>query len=445
MNVLLISANTATSPYPVYPLGLAMVAAAARNAGHRVTCYDCLQHGGASEALAQVLRRLRPDIVGVSLRNVDNVNLLREERYVDTVKAVVRCVRAETDAYVVLGGTGFSILPEAILRYVDADCGIVGEGERLFVELLDGAATGRALPARGTILRSATRLPGTAVPAAPYEPDLLRSYLTKGSVATIQTKRGCPLPCVYCSYPSLEGSTIRPRPAAAVLADIDVLVREHNVSNVFFADAVFNDDQGEYLGLLRAMRDHPVKIAWSAFLKPSGLTAETVALMKATGLREAELGSDAASDRALQGQLKPFRFRDVVAANDLLMEQDVKVAHYFMFGGPGETRESVLEGTANIRRLRCTAVFVFMGIRVLPGTGLATIARRQGVIAADRDLLESVYYLSPELDRAWLEATLRDAFRELHHVVFPPDALDDKLQLLHRLGYAGALWDLLGG
>ena len=84
-----------------------------------------------------------------------------------------------------------------------------------------------------------------------------------------------------------------------------------------------------------------------------------------------------------------------------------------------------------------------MGIRILPDTGLAKIALRDGIITPDQSLLEPVYYISPKVDRVWLEKTLTDAFAKIRHIVFPPDASEDKLKFLFKLGYTGSLWDLL--
>jgi radical SAM superfamily enzyme YgiQ (UPF0313 family) len=259
----------------------------------------------------------------------------------------------------------------------------------------------------------------------------------------VQTKRGCRLRCGYCSYPVLEGGALRCRPAADVVDDVERLIKDHGVSYVFFTDSLFNDDQGLYLQVLREMQRRKLKVPWSAFLKPTGLDEQAVTLMRDTGLAGAELGSDAATDATLRGLHKPFRFADIVSANNLLMKHEIAVANYFMFGGPGETRQTLLEGIENIANLKCTAVFVFLGIRILPHTDLHRIAVHEKVIAPECDLLEPVYYVSPQIDRAWAEQTLTEGFSKLSHVVFPPDAMDDKLQLLHKLGYAGSLWDLL--
>ncbi|MHC4695178.1 MAG: lipid biosynthesis B12-binding/radical SAM protein [Planctomycetota bacterium] len=444
MRVLLISSNIATSPYPVYPLGTGTIAAALRHAGHETAMFDWLAAGESLEAWREALRYHRPGLVGVSIRNLDSVNLLNEKRYTAVVATLVRAVHEELGVPVVLGGSGYSLLPEIVLRESGADYGIVGEGERLIVDLVEAIAQGRR-PVAGMILRNSAHLEGSALRGAYYDPDILGSCLSAGSIAPIQTKRGCNLRCAYCSYPALEGGTLRTRPARDVVDDIEKLRSEHKTSYIFFTDSVFNDDQGAYLEVLREMKRRRVSIPWSAFLKPTGITENVAALMRETGLVAAELGSDAATDATLWKLRKPFRFADVVSANDVLMKQGIAVAHYFMFGGPGETPDTVREGIQNIRSLCCTAVFVFLGIRILPHTELHQIALREEGVARDCDLLEPVYYLSPAIERAWAERTLTQTFDDLPHVVFPPDALDDKLQLLHKLGYAGSLWELLGG
>ena len=185
-------------------------------------------------------------------------------------------------------------------------------------------------------------------------------------------------------------------------------------------------------------------VPWTAFFKPCAeLDADIIARMRDTGLKAAEIGSDAPSDATLRGIGKDFTFREVDQCNSLFLEQGVATAHYFMFGCPGETPETVLEGIANLKGLQRTSIFVFMGIRILPDTGLAKIALRDGLIQPGQSLLEPAYYISPRVDRVWLEAALKEAFAKTRHIVFPPDAIEAKLHFLFKLGYTGSLWDLL--
>jgi lipid biosynthesis B12-binding/radical SAM protein len=441
MKILLISSNIADTPYSVYPLGLSMVASSLHQAGHQVRQFDFLASGRSKEALLQEVREFAPDVIGISIRNIDNVNLLHEQRYIDAVREIVREARTVSSAKIVLGGSGFSIMPEEILCHTGADYGIVGEGEALLVDFLEQAAKG-TYPG-DKILRSQTLLSAGQIPSAFYDSRIMDFYLKSGNVASVQTKRGCIHACTYCSYPFLEGSLLRPRDAKTVVDDIEILLHQHKAEYIFFTDSLFNDDQGNYLSVLKEMKRRGIVVPWTAFFKPQGFTREVILLMKETGLKAVEIGTDATTDITLKNLGKTFTFGDVIACNDLLAEYGISTAHYFMFGCPGETKDTVLEGIANIKNLKKTVSFIFMGIRILPHTPLARLAQEQGIISFGQNLLEPVYYIAPGIDRVWLEENLTEAFKGRRNCVFPPDALDNSLAFLHKLGYSGSLWDML--
>ncbi|MBA3037885.1 MAG: B12-binding domain-containing radical SAM protein, partial [Desulfobacterium sp.] len=93
MKILLIGANVASTPYYVYPLGIAMVSSALNNAGHAVRQIDFLQNNMSLESIENEIRSFSPGIIGISMRNIDNVNLLNEQRYIDAVEEIVKRVR----------------------------------------------------------------------------------------------------------------------------------------------------------------------------------------------------------------------------------------------------------------------------------------------------------------------------------------------------------------
>src|SRR5689334_9540962 len=132
--VLLVSANRCTAPEPVFPLGLAHLSAALRKAGHEVRCLDLLtdEHG-----LTEGLSAPRPGVVGVSVRNIDDVVSSSRRTFVDGLAGLVERIHQNAGCPVVLGGSGFSILPRELLENSGADFGIVGEGESAFPALLD--------------------------------------------------------------------------------------------------------------------------------------------------------------------------------------------------------------------------------------------------------------------------------------------------------------------
>ncbi len=441
MKVLLISANVTQSPYPLYPLGVSIIAAALTRAGHDVRQADFLQQNTSLAAIAGEVREFAPDLVGISVRNIDNVNFMNEQYYIQNVKNLVTTVREISQAKVLLGGAGFSLIPDQILRETGADYGIVGEGEVLAVEFANNAAKG-VYPAE-RLLGSETKLIGDQIMPALYDERLLEFYLHSGNIANIQTKRGCTHTCIYCTYPVLEGSRIRQRDPKSVVDDIVLLQSKHNTKYIFFVDSVFNDDEGAYLGIIDEMLRRNVSVPWTGFFKPGGLTDEIVERMKRTGFTAAEVGADAACDTTLKRMGKSFTFADIVACNDLFVRHGIATSHFFMFGGPGETPETTEEGIRNILSLQKCVVFIFMGIRILPETALARLAIKEGLIGPDDGLLRPVYYHSPLVDKKWLEERLTAAFAGVRHCVFPPDAMDNSLQILHKLGYTGPMWDLL--
>ncbi len=441
MKIFLISANIAKTPYPVYPLGLSMIAGALNKNGHEVFQFDFLANDMSLEKLAQSVEDNKPQLVGISIRNIDNVNLLNEQRYIDVVKQIVQVVRTKTNVKIVLGGCGFSIMPEEILKEVDADFGVVGEGENIIVDFV--AAMQKGQFPKNVIMKAPLLLEKEEISSALYDPRIMDFYLKSGNVASVQTKRGCLHNCVYCTYPVLEGNKLRCRSPKDIVKDIKKLINEHQAKYLFFTDSVFNDNDNHFIEVLNEMKKEEINVPWTAFFKPEGLTDEAIILMKETGLKAAEMGADAACDTALRGLGKSFNFSDVIASNDLFAKHGIATAHYYMMGCPGETEESIFEGIENIKKMQKTVSFVFMGIRILPGTILEEISLKEGVIKKGQDLLEPVYYISPKINKDWLEKTLTAGFVGLRNVVFPPDKLESSLQFLHKLGYSGSLWDML--
>jgi radical SAM superfamily enzyme YgiQ (UPF0313 family) len=418
-----------------------MIAGALSKAGHDVRQIDFLQQNTSVDAVAAEVKQFQPGLVGISVRNIDNVNLVHEQYYIENVKNIVAAVKAVTDAKVLLGGAGFSLVPGLILKETGADYGITGEGEVLAVEFANNAAKGVYPSER--IISAAPHLSGREINSALYDERLLDFYLHSGNIASIQTKRGCTYKCVYCSYPLLEGTELRRRDPAAVVDDILLLRDRYKTKYIFFVDSVFNDDEGAYLEIVSEMEKRDVSVPWTAFIKPRGLDDGIVERMKRTGFVAAEVGADAACDTTLKKMGKSFTFSDIVECNNLFVRHGIAVSHFFMFGGPGETQETTQEGIRNILALQKCVSFIFMGIRILPNTALQRLAIKEKLIGPDDGLLHPVYYMSPLVDRTWLEDTLTKAFESVRHCVFPPDAMDNSLQVLHKLGYTGPMWELL--
>jgi hypothetical protein len=82
MKILLISANVTMSPYPIYPIGVSIIAASLTKAGHEVRQVDFLQQNSSLDAVAREIREFAPSLIGISVRNIDNTNLVHEQYYI---------------------------------------------------------------------------------------------------------------------------------------------------------------------------------------------------------------------------------------------------------------------------------------------------------------------------------------------------------------------------
>jgi len=142
MRVLLVSANTERSAIIPLPLGPAFVAAACRRAGHETALLDLMSERHAMPALHQRIQEFRPGVIGISVRNIDDQNMASPKFLLPAVREVVTVCRKLCRAPIVLGGPGYSMFPESVLRFLQADMGIRGEGEIVFPALLERLESG---------------------------------------------------------------------------------------------------------------------------------------------------------------------------------------------------------------------------------------------------------------------------------------------------------------
>jgi len=376
--------------------------------------------------------------VGISLRNIDTVDSNDVTSLLGDITAVVTTIREETSAPIVLGGPGFSIMPDRLLDHCRADYGIVGEGEEALPQLLALLLAGQTPATR--LLRA----PAKAFPLCrpDYSPEVTPYYLAHGGMLNLQSKRGCAYNCGYCSYPTIEGRTLRHREPAELVEDMRNLERI-GARYVFFTDAVFNDPRQRYLEVAEALALAGNKLPWCAFFRPQHLDREILRLLKKSGLAAMELGTDAASNTTLAGLNKGFTFEEVMTVHEAIVAESIPCAHFLMFAGPGETPATVREGLTNLGRLRQTVVFTYLGIRILPGTAIAARALAEGQIDAATDLLPPRFYYSPAVSREAVQSAIRQAYQARRDRVYPVAESEKLIPLLHKLGHVGPLWEKL--
>jgi len=405
MRVLLISSNAERINMVTIPLGLGMVAAATRRAGHVVTFLDLLAEADPVAAVHRAVGDFAPDVIGISVRNIDDQAREAPRFLLSQVRPVVEACRACTDAPVALGGAGFSIFPAAALRYLGADFGVAGDGEAVFPALLERLQAGRdpaGLPGVHVAGRTEAAEPTFseelgALPqwddALPAVPDPVREDLW----IPVQSRRGCPNDCSYCSTARIQGRRIRTRPAREVARHVAALSAA-GFRRFYFVDNSFNIPETQAREICQELRGLEPRVEWRCILYPHLVREELVGAMAEAGCVEVSLGFESGSLAVLREMNKRFTPGDVREISGLLAAHGIRRMGFLLLGGPGETRETVEESLAFAASLNLEALRITVGIRIYPGTPLARRALEEGVISADDDLLVPRFYLAPGLE-----------------------------------------------
>ncbi len=443
--VLLLSSNTTIDPYPVYPTGMGIVASALVNAGHETRQFDFLVRDKSETELINMINEFRPEYIGISIRNIDSNDhcLSGADWYLQNDLNLMKVIRKTTNAPVILGGSGFSVMPEEILRYLKADYGIAGEGEKVICDLIESLNSGKTYP---VLTRAdAAFSSGDRTYGPLWDGMFVDYYMERSAMLSIQTKRGCPYQCAYCTYPEIEGRTVRCKASDGIADEIERLKMNYGVDTFYFTDSIFNDMKKSYLELAETLVRRNTGIKWAAFFRPDAVSREEMLLLKRSGLYAVEAGGDAASDETLEGLNKHLTFDDIYAFNTLCVQAEIPCAHYVIFGGPQETEATIKKALKNLDKLKNCVVFAFSGIRVFPGTLIQKRAIEEGILKHDTSLLEPFYYFSPHIDVALMDSMIEDGFEGRRDRIFPPSQGLEMARIMNRHGYYGLLWDRLIG
>ena len=442
--LLFVSANQYAIPYPVYPLGISYLVTYLRERlpHYRIRVFDF--NLSTTDSFLECLKDFQPDYIGLSLRNIDDVNFYSRESFINGYKTIVDLIRQTVEVPLIIGGSAFSIYPHDLFSYFNPDFGIHGEGEesayRLLVSLDRGtpdlSIDGLVYRKDGKIMVN-DRSTYIKTPDLRLDKDLLGFYWDKAGMVNVQTKRGCPYNCIYCTYPLIEGHNVRTLNADKIIETLRDLYENHKIDYVFFTDSVFNISNDFNVDLAKKLIASKLPIHWGAYFSPHKLSREHFQLFVDAGLTHIEFGTESLSDTTLKNYGKHFDVDEVVQVSEYCNKVGVYFCHFMIIGGYGETEATINESFENSKRIENTVFFPFIGMRIYPGTRLHKIAVEQGIVEASDDLLKPVYYIAPGIDYGSLKARADQTGRKW---VFPDDDVATFMNRLRGRKRKGSLW-----
>ncbi len=444
MKILLISANTLTEPYPVYPLGIDYVMGAIP-AHHQVKAVDMNEVNSVDEKI----KDFSPDLIGISIRNIDNTEAIETKSFIAEYQQLISTIRKTTKAPIALGGSGFTIFPSEIMNALDADYGIIGEGERFgpFLDAVESNKDVSNIP--GVIIRdSSANIPEPwnnpfsrkFNSKSPY----IEHYLKKGGMLNLQTKRGCAYECIYCTYPHIEGKRLRLIPPDEVARTAKRL-QDAGAKYFFITDSAFNSSYAHSAEVAKAFIKVGISIPWGAFFAPTKPPEDYFRTMKDAGLTHVEFGTESLSDAMLKSYRKPFNVDDVFHAHKNACDEELYLAHYLLLGGPGEDKNTLDETLSNADKLKKCVFFFFCGIRIYPHTRLYDIAIKEGQVSKSQSLLEPIFYKSQSINSEKITNLVKDHAGDRYNWIIGAggEKTAEIITRMYARGHTGPLWEHL--
>jgi len=405
---------------PNPPIGLAYIAAAVRDAGHRVTVIDTI--GDAPDEINPL--RNRPDILVQGLRCDQIVQRIPTDTDVvglgcafSTLWPISRDIleairRNRPDLRIIVGGEHPSALPEHVLQTSPVDICIIGEGEETTVELLDcldqnrdiETVKGIAYAQAGEIIQTERRprirdvdqIPWPAWDLFPIEAYIERHQfngVNQGRAMPILGTRGCPYHCAFCSSARMWTTRYAVRDVSQVCDEIETYMRRYQATDFHFQDLTAVVGKRWIMAFCRELLRRNLNITWQL---PSGTRCEAIddevcALLAATGCRNMSYAPESGSPQLLESVQKKVNLDAMRSSIRSALRHGLKLNCFFVVGLPAETPATLRTTQRLIRQL------AWMGVQDVgvakfipyPGSVLFEQLRAAGKIDINDDFLLS--------------------------------------------------------
>ena len=276
-------------------------------------------------------------------------------------------------------------LPQFLESHTDVDMVLIGGYEHTLLSVARALADGQPLhDIKGLIFRDRD---GTVVSTGPPEfieniddmPWPVREFLPMQNYfdqpgnlpepsLQMWASRGCPYSCSYCIWPQMmNGNTYRPRSVTAILDEMEQECARYKCKSVYFDDDTFNIGKERMMSFCREKIDRGINLPWAIMARADTMDREILLAMAKAGLWAVKYGVETAEPKLLAHVGKKLDLKKAVENIQLTNSLDIKTHLTFMFGIPGETKETVRRTVALAKKLNPDSI-QFSILTPLPGT-----------------------------------------------------------------------------
>ena len=371
-------------PYP--PLGILSVSAYLETKGMDHEVFD----GTFSfpEKLNDFLLNFKPDYIGFY------VNFLLRSKVLRTIEFVKTHL---PDTVLILGGPDGKFHADNYLNN-GADYIVIGEGEESFYQLINTLQKGESIKSIGGV---AYKDQNEIVinPARDHIKDLdllpfpnrkkiqLDNYLKVWknnhgySSITVNTQRGCPFTCKWCSH-AVYGDTYRRRSPKNVVKELKAISEAYNPDRFWFVDDVFTMSKKWLKEFNLELETENLSISYECITRADKLDDETINLLKDSGCNLVWIGAESGSQKVLDFMDRRVDAQQVRDMIKLAKHKGIQTGTFIMLGYPGEKEEDIYKTIEHLKE--CNPDFFTIN-KAYPIKGTKLYESVEGIITEEKD------------------------------------------------------------
>jgi len=375
--------------------------------------------------LKEKIKEFNPDVVGITAMTFT---------LLDVIKTAETAKEACPSAKIVIGGPHVQIYPEETANLKNVDYVVLGEGEKIFLELIQNINNQEKLKLiKGLVFKESDKIINTGRPdyfnnldEIPFPPREMLPYKKYSSllakekaITTMFTSRGCPFACNFCDRPAM-GKNFRARSAKNVVNEMEECLKL-DIKEIFIYDDTFTVDKQRVVDICDEIIKRNLKFTWDIRARVNTVDEELLFLLKKAGCIRIHFGVEAGTEKILKILNKNISLDQALTAFRLSKKAGIQTLAYFMIGSPTETKEDVLQTIKFMNELDPDFVQITL-LTPFPGTKIYQWALDQRIFQTDywREFATNptpgfkTKYWTKELSKEELERLLIMAYKKFY-------------------------------
>lgn len=354
---------------------------------HSVILIDCWIHNLTNERIFAVIRKVKPDLVGLTALTAHYEEMRTLSQYISNNRAERS---NKLQFLLIIGGIHVTALPATCLSECKADLAVLGEGEQTLLELIDSIdnkkdpfqVDGIAYLKDNTLkvnkprdlIKNLDDLPFPAwhlMPITHYPQDPHGHDYKRTPFAPILTTRGCPFSCSYCASTLFWRRTIRYRSSKNVVDEIEFLIKNYGVREIHIWDDNLTLSKKHILGICREIirRNLDIVLKCPNGIRIDSLDENILRWMRRAGFYHMILAIESGSQRVLNQVNKKLDLEKVPEIAKLAKKHGFIIKGFFILGLPGETVSSARQTIDFSKKIGLNFAAFFIA-QPLPGSEL---------------------------------------------------------------------------